>query len=491
VRHAEIQSLIRQLAADPEARGRENLSHLGSEAFDPLCELLRDEDRMVRYIAASLLGSIGEPLAFEPLCEMLNDKDTMVRCAAIRTLGRIGGARAVEPLCEALGDQILGNRGSARTALLEIGDAVILPRKVLLEECLTPIQRFEALGALRRVVWRRVHLTIPLPEITAYCRELLQDQEEAIRQSAQAVLEAVRTAEQVETDDIPTLITRLGSYRTQGQALKALLRHGHLAVEPLCEALHEESWIVRQAAVEALGELRDTRAIEPLLQALGDRCRDVSWGATWALTKIGDTRAIEPLCQALQAENWVVQLHAVEALKRIGDARAVDPLCRLLADTWWEVRQAAAEALAELQDARAVEPLCRVFSHPDKGGMWTVLEAAANAIGKIGDARAVEPLCKALQDKDAQIREYAAVALKRMGNASTLPRKVLRETRLSPLQRLKALEALWQVNYWGDAHLWFPLPKITVYCRMKLLDWDKEVRQSARAVLEAIETIPP
>ncbi|RMF83541.1 MAG: NACHT domain-containing protein, partial [Nitrospirae bacterium] len=91
---------------------------------------------------------------------------------------------------------------------------------------------------------------------------------------------------------------------------------------------------VRRAA-EALGKLGDPRAVEPLLQALGDESRGVRRAAAEALGKLGDPRAVEPLLQALGDRYSDVRLAAAEALGKLGDPRAVEPLLQALRDEWW------------------------------------------------------------------------------------------------------------------------------------------------------------
>jgi hypothetical protein len=61
---------------------------------------------------------------------------------------------------------------------------------------------------------------------------------------------------------------------------------GSFAVEPLSAALKDEEWDVRQAAAEALGEIKDPRAVEPLIAALKDKDSDVRKAAAEALVSL-------------------------------------------------------------------------------------------------------------------------------------------------------------------------------------------------------------
>jgi len=73
-------------------------------------------------------------------------------------------------------------------------------------------------------------------------------------------------------------------------------------VQPLITALRDETWWAREAAAEALGELKDVRAVQPLIAALKNLNADVQEAAVEALGKIGDPRAVEPLIGLLRGE---------------------------------------------------------------------------------------------------------------------------------------------------------------------------------------------
>jgi HEAT repeat protein len=65
----------------------------------------------------------------------------------------------------------------------------------------------------------------------------------------------------------------------------------------------KESFIpVASSAAQALGHISDKQAVEPLIDALRDESSVVRAGAAIALGKIGDTRAIGPLIEALKAQ---------------------------------------------------------------------------------------------------------------------------------------------------------------------------------------------
>jgi len=154
-------------------------------------------------------------------------------------------------------------------------------------------------------------------------------------------------------------------------------------VNGLIKALnYQKDWMVRKAAAEALGEIKDSRAVEPLSAALKDSNEWVRWHAAEALGKIGAS-AVEPLIVALKDRDQKNAHRAVaEALGRIGTP-AVEPLIVALKDRDQNVRCAAAEALGKIKDARAVEPLIAALKDTD------VRARAAGALKDIGGTTAL------------------------------------------------------------------------------------------------------
>jgi len=88
---------------DGEERRRARLSlvSLGSEAVDPLIELLPDPDHEVRWEAAKALGEIADPRAAPGLVVTLEDAGFDIRWLAAEGLIALGKA-GLEPLLETL-----------------------------------------------------------------------------------------------------------------------------------------------------------------------------------------------------------------------------------------------------------------------------------------------------------------------------------------------------------------------------------------------------
>lgn len=108
------QRLVRQGKWDEAAR-------LGKPAVQPLLSALRDAEPERRRMAASALGTVGDPSAAESLISALQDGDAGVRCKAAWALGKLGGEKAVVHLVEALQDDDADVRARAAASLERLG----------------------------------------------------------------------------------------------------------------------------------------------------------------------------------------------------------------------------------------------------------------------------------------------------------------------------------------------------------------------------------
>jgi hypothetical protein len=144
----------------------------------------------------------------------------------------------------------------------------------------------------------------------------------------------------------------------------------------------------------------------------------------WTLSELGDAQAVEPLLIALKDTNHSVRRAAATALGRTRDARAVEPLANALNDANAEVRSAAAAALGQIRHPSAVEALIAALAehHFDphvvrwfaRRKHWRLRQAAVAALGRAGTAEVIAPLRAALEDTNAEVRDTAAAALRRI-----------------------------------------------------------------------------
>jgi HEAT repeat protein len=173
-----------------------------------------------------------------------------------------------------------------------------------------------------------------------------------------------------------------GGRRRASQALKAL--GTTQAIEPLIAASQDEDWLIRWAAVDALGNFGDARVVEALLRSLKDENANVRWTACQSLQCLGDV-AVPFLTAAVNNENREVRTGVVLALSAMEDERKVEPLIAALEDQNSQVRSIAAEGLAAIRSEQVIAVLIKALSdvNPD------VRAAAAQTLGEL---RATEAL---------------------------------------------------------------------------------------------------
>jgi len=120
-------------------------------------------------------------------------------------------------------------------------------------------------------------------------------------------------------------VREYSSPKVREKVIKALVKIGKPAVEPLLEVLNDSENIARQVATEVLEKIGDARAIEPLtVAALKDQNEGVQKATKQALGRIIDARAVKPLTQAMRDENGDIRETATEALEKIKPKKSPD-----------------------------------------------------------------------------------------------------------------------------------------------------------------------
>jgi HEAT repeat protein len=114
--------------------------------------------------------------------------------------------------------------------------------------------------------------------------------------------------------------------------------------------------VVRAAAAQALGQLKDTRAVHALLVALTDSIAEPSVEAIRAMTALNDRRAIEALIDVVRNRSGffvaTVRRAAVNGLAHFGGEDAIAQLRFVASDEWEDsVIRSEAQAAISKHDA--------------------------------------------------------------------------------------------------------------------------------------------
>ncbi len=356
----------------------------------------------------------------------LSDASPRVRGEAAKELGRRGGPGVEEALRPLLEDSDEGVRTAAVRALRDLGseEAVRILRESLRKG--TWAGRTAAAEALRELGWRADH-----SEEGAIYRILNGDWD--------GVVELGRHA-------VPPLVTLIRSCSDE---------------------------VLREKAVRALGCIRDACSFGVLVEALQDIHPLVRRAAAWSLGNTGRRKAVEPLIGALRDPDEAVRREAEDALVRIGGA-ALQPLVSALKEGDPEVRPRVAEVIGMFYNSPEMEPLVHAFvlSALKDGDTWSRCRMAA-LLGELSEPWVVKPLVEALYFFN--VREAAGKALLRIGEPALWALVGALKHHHIPVRKAAA-ELLGRI---GDERAVSAL-------QSALKDRDWEVREAARAALEAI-----
>jgi serine/threonine-protein kinase len=251
-----------------------------------------------------------------------------------------------------------------------------------------------------------------LPQVHHALEGQLQDESKLIRQAAITALGKMHSS-----PDVAVVCSLLcdPDLEVQNKATEVLIKVNHPdTVRHLVVALKDESEYARRAAVEVLNEIGTSESIKDLLEALGDDDWWVRARATDALAKIGGPRVVDAVLALIKDDNEEIRRAAIEILNATKDERAVGKLIEATRDDDWWVRERAADALAKIGDTSAVPALVKML-----GGEPKSVPSAVRALAELGDTQHVPRLAELLKREEPEIRSEAINALAQLATADS------------------------------------------------------------------------
>ena len=164
------------------------------------------------------------------------------------------------------------------------------------------------------------------------------------------------------------------------------------------------------AIAESLGHLGDKHAVPILLQATGESESSIRQAAVVALGQLKDPRAVSAL--ALLARDEGLRESAIRALGHIGHVDGLPSLLRITKEPGADpitVKQAF-WALGEIKSEASVAALKPYLSAKDT----LMVRMACDALGRIRLPSATQALIDTLHHQDADTRDMAAWALQQL-----------------------------------------------------------------------------
>jgi HEAT repeat protein len=181
------------------------------------------------------------------------------------------------------------------------------------------------------------------------------------------------------------------------------------AVDAILLLKHDQSAIVREASVLAMGRLKPIATdgvVALLIQALEDPHESVREAAVVAIGEVEpDPRLLQPVVGLLHSSDATIRRTVVQALLQIDSSQWVPSLVAAGGDVDAEVRQGVVAALGEWGSVTASSWIReRLVEDPSPG----VRAEAAYRLGLLGDPEAKAALNRTIvNDPDSGVRRWA------------------------------------------------------------------------------------
>lgn len=206
-----------------------------------------------------------------------------------------------------------------------------------------------------------------------------------------------------------------GDETTRLSAAETLSDDPSLDTTPLLDALSDDSWLVRRAAIKGVSQRAAPEAISALLSSVVENHHNPSLlNSALQVLAASDVDTLSALLELLEGPNPDLRMQAALALGDQGDVRATEGLVKALRDEDSNVRYHAIEALGKLKAVDAVDALAEIAESKD----FFLGFAALEALVKIGDARVAPRVMPLLEDE--LLREPAISLLGQLGDDSAV-----------------------------------------------------------------------
>ena len=168
---------------------------------------------------------------------------------------------------------------------------------------------------------------------------------------------------------------------------------------------------LRKEAIFALTNVADDESIGALCALLGDYDANVRESGAWALSKIGSPASVNCLLAALEDESERVRDWAIRGLRDLDDTRALQGLADAMHHGIPEEQIRVIRLTVEKRSEVILRAIAELLVSPHV----EVRRTAAWAMGVSPYPPAMSSLENLVNDKDEKVRDYAKMALIRLG----------------------------------------------------------------------------
>ena len=168
---------------------------------------------------------------------------------------------------------------------------------------------------------------------------------------------------------------------------------------------------IRKEAVFSLTNIDEDKTIGTLCALLGDSAVELRRSGAWALAQIGSPDSINCLLAALDDNDTEVRDWAIRGLRDIDDSRALQGLADALENVSPEEQVRMIRLIIDRRSEIVLRAIAQLLTSSDVN----VRRQAAWAMGVAPYPPAAGNLEILLEDQDEQVKDYAKVALMRIG----------------------------------------------------------------------------
>ncbi len=282
------------------------------------------------------------------------------------------------------------------------------------------LERSEVRGQRSEVGGQRQEVRAELENLTFGSHPLLAALQE---QSWQVRQQAVQTLQKENNPQITAQVLELlRNEHRNASVLNSVLQVLSLSnvdtIPALEKCLQEPDTELRIYAALALGERKDPRGISALVGALEDADKNVRYHAIEALGNLKAGPAVEPLMAIAESGDFFLAFPALDALMKIGDSSAIARLLPLLQQNLnWRVRREAVDNLAMQNDPKLTQELLRLLREQHRNP--NILNSVLQVL-VLSNVDPIPSLVECLKDPDPELRIYTALALGERGDSRAI-----------------------------------------------------------------------
>ena len=225
-----------------------------------------------------------------------------------------------------------------------------------------------------------------------------------------------------ETIDSAILVEQLASCEALAQCAPArtLVTRGKAAVPALLKGLDHPKELVRFWVCGVLSEIHPKAAFKPLLERFqNDPKLRVRNAALYALGSLKDPRSIQPLTRAMKHKDPNVRIAGMMGLSMLKSKDTTEVIRQAIRDRDEEVRAMAMITLGDMQVNDAFNEIALRLKEDIKA---SVRAAACVALAGLGNDTAVDVISAAVRsDRNLRVRAECAASLGHLGSKKALP----------------------------------------------------------------------